>query len=421
MSILIKNALLDGKPESVYIEGDRIKEIGKKVEADTVIDGRNMALLPGLVNAHTHAGMTLFRSYADDMKLQDWLQTKIWPAEAKLRPEDIYWGTKLACLEMIKSGTTCFNDMYFHMDMAAKAVHEIGLRAVLSEGFIDMRDRDAGEESLKKTKAVTEKIAAMRCARIVPAWGPHAVYTVSQESLKALKQLSDETGYLLHMHLSETQKEVEECKAETGRSPARYLEDLGFLSDRCVMAHGVWLDSMEIASLARTGANVVHNPVSNMKLAVGRAMPYAELRRAGVPVSLGTDGAASNNNLDMFQTLKFTALLHKFASNDQTAAPAKEIWDMGTIGGARALGLDCGRAEEGALADLILVDLRRTFMVPSHDLYSNLVYAASGECVDTLICDGKILMRNRHVAGEEEILEKASSAALDVARRASHG
>ena len=191
MSILIKDALLDGKVESVYVEGDRIREIGGKVEADTVIDGKRKALLPGLVNAHTHAAMTLFRSYADDMKLQDWLQAKIWPAEAKLRPEDIYWGTKLACLEMIRSGTTCFNDMYFNMDMAAKAVQEMGLRAVLSEGFIDMRDREASEETLRKTRAVTEKIAAMRCARLVPAWGPHAVYTVSQESLRALKQLSD--------------------------------------------------------------------------------------------------------------------------------------------------------------------------------------------------------------------------------------
>jgi 5-methylthioadenosine/S-adenosylhomocysteine deaminase len=421
LSILIKDALLDGRVESAYIEENRIKEIGRKIEADTVIDGKNMALLPGLVNVHTHAAMTLFRSYADDMKLQDWLQTKIWPAEAKLKPGDIYWGTKLACLEMIKSGTTCFNDMYFHMDMAAKAVQEMGLRAVLSEGFIDKRDREASEEELKKAIAATDKITATRCTRIVPAWGPHAVYTVSQESLRALKQLSDETGYLLHMHLSETQKEVEECKAETGKSPAKYLEDLGFLSDRCVMAHGVWLDSTEIAALARTGAKVVHNPVSNMKLAVGKAMPYAELKRAGVPLSLGTDGAASNNSLDMFQTLKFASLLHKFASNDQTMAPAREIWDMGTVGGAKALRLDCGRVEEGALADLILVDLRRASMVPGHDLHSNLVYAASGECVDTLICDGRVLMRNRRVADEQEILDGASSAARDVARRASDG
>ena len=421
MSILIRDVSLDGRITSVYVEDNRIGEIGKRVEADTVIDGTGKAILPGLVNAHTHAAMTLFRSYADDMKLQEWLRTKIWPAEARLTPEDVYWGTRLACLEMIKSGTTCFNDMYFHMDMAAKAVQEAGLRAVLCEGFIDMKDKGRAEEELKKSKAANDKIAALHSSRIAPAWGPHAIYTVSTDSLRTLKQLSEETGYLLHMHLSETQSEVEDCKAEFGKPPARYLEDIGLLSDRCVLAHGVWLDSTEIPILASHGAKVAHCPVSNMKLAVGRAMPYAELMRAGVPLSLGTDGASSNNNLDMFQTLKFTALLHKFSSKNQVIAPAKEVWDMGTIGGARALGFDGGRIEEGALADLILVDLRRVSMVPNYNLYSNLVYSASGECVDTLICDGKILMENRSVAGEREIVERASSAARDILRRASDG
>ncbi len=421
MSILIEDVLLEGETTSVYVEGDRISEVGRKVEADTVIDGRRKALLPGLVNAHTHAAMTLFRSYADDMKLQEWLETRIWPAEAELTPEDVYWGTKLACLEMIKSGTTCFNDMYFHMDLAAKAVEEMGLRAVLSEGFIDLMDRDLGEENLKKTRAVTDKITALRCPRIIPAWGPHAIYTVSTDSLKALKQLSDETGYLLHMHLSETRDEVEDCKAEFGNPPARYLEEIGFLGDRCVFAHCVWLDSTEIPILAGHGAKVVHNPVSNMKLAVGKAMPYDELLRAGVQLSLGTDGAASNNNLDMFQTLKFAALLQKFAANSQTIATAREVWDLGTSGGARALGLAGGKVEVGAPADLIIVDLRKVSMVPDHNLHSNLVYAASGDCVDTTICDGRVLMLNREAAGEEEIIDKASSAARDIARRVSDG
>ncbi len=421
MSILIEDALVDGKPASVYIEENRIVEIGGKKEADKVIDGRHKALLPGLVNAHTHAAMTLFRSYADDMRLQEWLEKRIWPAESKLTPDDVYWGTKLACLEMIKSGTTCFNDMYFHMDMAAKAVQEMGLRAVLSEGFIDLMDRDVSEENLKKTEAVTDKIASLRCSRITPAWGPHAIYTVSSDSLKAMKELSDETGYLIHMHLSETQNEVEDCRAAFGKPPARYLEELGFLSERCVLAHGVWLDSTEISVLASHGAKVVHNPISNMKLAVGRAMPYQDLQRAGVPISLGTDGAASNNSLDMFQTLKFAALLHKFSSNDETIASAKDVWDLATLGGAKALGLNAGKVEEGTLADLILVDLRKACMVPNHDLHSNLVYAASGDCVDTMICDGKILMAGRRTVGEEEILEKASSVARDLARRATDG
>ena len=421
MSILIEDVLLEGKATSVYIEGDKISDIGRKVEADTVIDGRHKALLPGLVNAHTHAAMTLFRSYADDMKLQEWLETRIWPAESELTPEDVYWGTKLACLEMIKSGTTCFNDMYFHMDLAAKAVKEMGLRAVLSEGFVDMMDKDLGEENMKKTRAVTDRIAAVRCPRITPAWGPHAIYTVSTESLKALRQLSDETGYILHMHLSETRDEVEDCKAEFGKPPTRYLEEIGFLGERCVFAHGVWLGPTEIPMLARHGAKVVHNPVSNMKLAVGRAMPYDELRRAGVPLSLGTDGAASNNNLDMFQTLKFTALLHKFAADSQTIAAAREVWGLGTSGGNRALGLNGGEIRVGAPADLILVNLRRVSMVPNHSLYSNLVYSASGDCVDTTICDGKVLMMNRKVADEEEIIDGASSAARDIMRRVSDG
>jgi len=421
LSILIKDVLLDGKATSVYIEDDRISELGRKIEADTEIDGKKKALLPGLVNAHTHAAMTLLRSYADDMRLQEWLETRIWPAEKKLTREDIYVGTKLACLEMIKSGTTCFNDMYFHMDMAAKAVQEMGLRAVLCEGFIDRMDKDAGEEMLGPTRKITEKIAKMGSSRIKPAWGPHAIYTVSTDSLRTFRQLSDETGYPIHMHLSETRNEVDDCHKAFGKSPVSYLESVGFLTERCVFAHGVWLQSDEMHTLARRKAKVVHNPVSNMKLSVGKAMPYADLTKAGVRLSLGTDGAASNNNLDMFQTLKAAALLQKFAADDQTIASAKEIWDLGTLGGAKTLGLDAGVVREGGLADLILVDLTKVFMVPNHNLYSNLVYAASGDCVDTTICDGKILMTGRRVRGEDETIDEASKAAKNLARRVSDG
>lgn len=421
MSVLIKDVLLDGKVTSIYIEGNRIAEIGNKVEADIVIDGRKKAALPGLVNAHTHAAMTLLRSYADDMMLQEWLETRIWPAEKRLTPDDIYAGTKLACLEMIRSGTTCFNDMYFHMDMAAKAVHEMGLRAVLCEGFIDRMDGDAGKDVLERTKKVTGEIAKMKSPRVVPAWGPHAIYTVSTESLESLKQLSDETGYPIHMHLSETRKEVEDCKSAFGKSPVHYLEDIGFLGSRCIFAHGAWLQPEEISILAASGAKVVHNPVSNMKLSVGRAMPYRELRKAGVQLSLGTDGAASNNSLDMFQTLKFASLLQKFATDDQTAASARDVWDTGTVGGAQTLNLDAGKVEEGRLADLILVDLTRVCMIPNHNLYSNLVYAASGDCVDTTICDGRVLMTGREIKGEDTILKKASSAAENLTRGVSDG
>ncbi len=411
--------MLDGSSTSVYIEDNTIVEIGKKVEADTVIDGERKALLPGLVNAHTHAAMTLFRSYADDMELRDWLEGKIWPAERKLTPEDVYWGTKLACLEMIKSGTTCFNDMYFFMDSAAKAVEETGLRAVLSEGFIDLMDEDAGQESLKKTVAVTDRIASIKSPRIRPAWGPHAIYTVSEGSLGIFKELSDKTGYQIHMHLSETQTEVEDCRRMFGKRPVQYLSDIGFLGDGCVFAHGVWLDNDEIALLGKSDSKVVNNPVSNMKLTVGGTMPYKELRTAGVQLSLGTDGAASNNSLDMFQTLKFATLSHKFSTGDQTIASAREIWEVATHGGARSLGFKAGRVQEGWLADLILVDLMRPYMVPNHNLYSNLVYAASGDCVDTVICDGRLLMKGRVVKGEDEILQKAGLAAHNLLGRES--
>jgi len=421
LSILIKDVLLDGKVTSAYIEDNRISELGRKIEADTMIDGKKKVLLPGLVNAHTHAAMTLLRSYADDMILQEWLETRIWPAEKMLTREDIYIGTKLACLEMIKSGTTCFNDMYFHMDMAAKAVQEMGLRAILCEGFIDRMDKNAGEEMLGPTRKITEKIAKLGSPRIKPAWGPHATYTVSTDSLKIFRQLSDETGYPIHMHLSETRKEVDDCQKDFGKSPVNYLESIGFLNGQCIFAHGVWLKPDEMSTLAKRRAKVVHNPVSNMKLSVGKAMPYADLMKAGVQISLGTDGAASNNNLDMFQTLKAAALLQKFAADDQTIASAKEIWDLGTLGGAKTLGLDAGVVREGGLADLILVDLTKVFMVPNHNLYSNLVYAASGDCVDTTICDGKILMTGRRVRGEDETIDEASKAAKNLARRVSDG
>ncbi len=420
MSLLIKDVLLNGNMTSVYIEDNRITEIGKKHEADIVIDGKGKAILPGLVNTHTHAAMTLFRSYADDMMLQEWLETKIWPVEQKLTPDDVYWGTKLACLEMIKSGTTCFNDMYFHMDMAAKAVHEIGLRAVLSEGFVDFLDKDAGEEVLKHTKKVTERIARFQSQRIIPAWGPHAIYTVSSESLRVFKQLSDETGYMIHMHLSETRKEMEDCVTRFGQVPTKYLHGLGFLNDKCIFAHGVWLQTDEIKILAENRCKISHNPISNMKLAVGRTAPYIDMLAAGIQLSLGTDGAASNNSLDMFQTLKFTSLLQKFSLGNQTIASAKDVWDLATIGGAKTLGFDAGIVQEGQLADLILVDLKKAYMIPNHNLFSNLVYAANGDCVDTVICDGVVLMKNRKIKGEAQILKKASSVAMDVVKRVSN-
>ena len=418
MSTLIKDVDVDGRATHLYIEGNRIAEIGKRREADTVLDGRGKIALPGFVNLHTHAAMTLFRGYADDLDLSTWLEARIWPAEAKLSPEDVYWGTKLACLEMIKSGTTTFNDMYFHMDEAAKAVKDMGLRAFLSEGIVDLNDPGRAAKQFRAAEETNRKIERLKTDRIRPAFGPHAIYTVSKDSLLRIRELADKEESLVHIHLSETKHEVDECLAKTGMRPAKYLESIGFLGDDVIAAHGCWLDPSEIEVLARAGAKVAHCPISNMKLSAGAAMPYRALREAGVVMGLGTDGAASNNSLDMFETMKAAALLQKFAHGDPKTLPAMEAFELATRGGARALGIDAGTIRVGNLAGLILVDPRRPELTPRHNDVSNWVYSAHGGVVDTTICDGVVLMRDGHVKGETDILERAGDAARDLVRRA---
>jgi len=417
VSLLLKDVQVGRETTNVYVEGNRIAEIGPKREANVVLEGKGKLALPGLVNLHTHAAMTLFRGFGDDLSLRTWLETKIWPHEARLRPEDVYWGTKLACLEMIKTGTTTFNDMYFHMDQAGKAVKEMGLRAVLAEGIVDGGDAKTGQEVLKRVQDVNRKIEALKVDRIVPALAPHAVYTVSKESLVAIKELADKKGYLVHTHLGETSQEVDDCLARTTMRPAQYLDHLGLLMRDLVAAHGCWLDPGEIALVAKAGARIAHCPVSNMKLSTGQAMPYEALKEAGVVMGLGTDGAASNNNLDMFESMKVAALLQKFVSRDPTVMPAREAFEMATLGGARALGIDAGLLDVGRLADIVLVDLRRPELAPRHDDISNLVYSGHGNIVDSVICDGEVLMKSRRVKGEAEIIEKATAIARDVVTR----
>jgi 5-methylthioadenosine/S-adenosylhomocysteine deaminase len=417
VSILVRDVELDGQVTQIYIEGNRIAEIGKKREADTVVEGKGKVALPGMVNLHTHSPMVLLRGFGDDMVLQKWLETRVWPQEAKLRPEDIYWGAKLACLEMIKSGTTTFLDMYFHMDQVARAVKEMGLRAFLAEGIIDLGIPSRAQEQLRAADEANRKIEALRSSRITPALGPHAISTVSEDSFSAIRGIADRKGYLVHTHLSETKREVDDCVAQHGTRPAAYLDKIGFLAKDVLAAHGCWLDPSEIEILARTGTKVAHCPTSNMKLAAGQAMPYAAMKEAGVVMGLGTDGAASNNNLDMFEAMKFAALLQKFAHRDPAVLPAREAFQLATLGGARALGIDAGLIQTERLADILLVDPRRPDLTPRHDDVSNWVYAAHGNCVDTVICDGQVIMKGRRVKGEAEILEKASQTARDLLSR----
>jgi 5-methylthioadenosine/S-adenosylhomocysteine deaminase len=423
-SILIAGALLDGVRKDIFIDDEGvIREIGEDIwktsrgEAEFIIDASDQVAIPGLVNTHTHAAMTLLRGYADDMHLQEWLMDKIWPLEAHLTAEDVYWGTKLACLEMIRTGTIGFNDMYFFMEEAARAVDETGMKAQLAYGFIDLADADKREAEIKATQKMVEAIRALENPRIQPAVGPHAPYTVSVEGLEWCAAYAEEEDIGLHVHLAETEKEVRDCVEQTGMRPVALLDWTNCLSPRTVAAHCCWLDENECALLGERNVSVSHNPASNMKLAVNRAMPYHWLRGAGVRVTLGTDGCASNNNLDLFEEMKFAALLQKFYWNSDTLLPAGEAFAMATSAGAQALRFGPGRIEAGAPADIVLLNRRNLCMTPLHNATSNIVYACNGHAADTVLCNGRILMFDKGIPGEEDIREKAEEQAEALVRR----
>ncbi|MDZ8117343.1 amidohydrolase [Pontiella agarivorans] len=407
MSLLIKNIELNGVCTDVLIQGNRFASIAPELEAEgaEILDATGMAIIPGLVNMHTHASMTLLRSYADDLHLHDWLNNHIWPLEATMTEEDIYHGARLACLEMIKSGTTCFADMYWHFHGVARAVEEMGLRAVLSSVFIDLNDEARAEKERKLAEKLYEE-SKRYSDRIGFSLGPHAIYTVSEASLKWAKAFARENGLLFHIHLSETEKEVADCLAEHGLRPVQWLEKNGLLDEQTIAAHVVHVNDEEIEILARRGVQVVHNPGSNMKLASG-SFPVQKMLQAGVKLSLGTDGASSNNNLCMLEEMKLAALQAKVVHGDPTLLPAKTVFDMATGNGAAALGLDAGEIAEGRLADCVMVNLENPRLVPGYDLISDMVYSADSSCIDTVICNGRVLMRNGRVDGEEEIIAEA--------------
>lgn len=418
--ILIRNAWINGKRQEMYLENGLISAISEKItdhDAEFVIDANGAAALPGMVNMHTHAAMELLRGYADDMQLFEWLSTKIWPTEAHLTDYDFYIGVKLACLEMIRTGTTTFNDMYFGMEHAARAVDESGIRACLSYCMIDGGDHEKFESEVRAMTSTVKNLKAMNNPRIMPGVSPHAVYTVSEEGLRWCAEYAEKEDVPLHVHVSETEQEVKDCVAAHGMRPPKWLEHCGVLSKRCIAAHSCWLDADDIALYAKYGVTAVHNPVSNMKLASGRAIPYTEMKEAGVNVALGTDGASSNNDLDMFSEMKTAAILQKFASNNPTAMPASDALAIASANGAKALGLKAGILAPGYLADVILVG-RNPSTVPRFNAESNAVYATSGLAVDTTICDGKVLMFEGVIPGAEKVMAEAEEAAFALARRA---
>ena len=423
MDLLIRGVtFVDGSRGDLGIEGNRISHIGPaapEADAARTIDGTDRLALPGLVNAHTHAAMTLFRGYGDDMPLRPWLEERIWPAEAKLTDDDVYWGTRLACAEMIRTGTTLLNDMYWKVPNAVRAIRDAGLRANVSAGLISGGFMGDLKSEMRELIAMYE--TGEFGERIRLALSPHAPYTVTPDDLEWCAGLATEHDLPIQIHLSETLREVEECVAEHGLRPAFHLERHGILSRPTTLAHGVWLDREELGMLAGHETTVVHNPVSNLKLACGQGrdvrgwFDYPGAKAAGVNVALATDGTASNTNLDMFEEMKFASLMAKHASGDPTCMPAAETLDIATRGGADGMGwTDAGRLEVGALADVVLLDLTEVTLTPMHDPASHAVYAANGQCVHTTICDGRVLMEGGEIEGLDEVRARAIQAARRV-------
>jgi 5-methylthioadenosine/S-adenosylhomocysteine deaminase len=392
----------------LIVEGQYIKEMGTGSapagDYDRIINGSNRVALPGFVNSHTHAAMTLLRGYADDMPLMDWLQNKIWPLEAKLSADDVYWGTMLAISEMLKSGTVCFADMYFCMDATARAVENSGIRAVLSRGMVGVGPEN--EIAFSESRDMVGKWHGACNGRITCMLGPHAPYTCPPDYLKRVIQLSDELGVGLHIHIAETENELEDIGRTYGCSPVVHLDKLGLFERRVLAAHCVHVDSADIEILASKQVGVAHNPESNMKLASGIA-PVQQMLEAGIPVALGTDGASSNNNLDMLQEMRSASFLQKVHLMDPTAIPAWQALQMATTNGAWALGLgdQIGQLQPGYKADLIIIGMKEPNMLPAYDPVSNIVYSAQAVDVETVIVDGNILMENRVIKAfdEEEV------------------
>jgi 5-methylthioadenosine/S-adenosylhomocysteine deaminase len=419
MALAVTGATLDGEVVGLRTEGERIAEIGPGVEpraGDEVLEGEGMALLPGLVNAHTHAAMTLFRGYADDLPLMEWLQDHIWPAEAKLDAEDVYWGTRLACAEMIRTGTVAFWDMYWQPGATARAVLDAGLRVTIGAPLID----GGGGGDVAKIEADAESAFAELDEvgggdRIRASLAPHAIYTVSEPSLRWIAEESERRGIPIQIHAAETEGEVDDCLAAHGIRPVELLDRAGLLGPRTLLAHCVWLDDHERELIARSGTTIATNPVANMKLAVGAAFDLPAARAAEIPVGLGTDGAGSNNSLDLVADMKHLALLQKHAAADASAAAAPEVLAI-ACGAEAPLLCTAGRLERGGTADFLLVPTDSMELCLG-SLEAGMVYSASGSVVDTTVAGGRVLMRGGRIEGVDEIVARARERAARIGLR----
>jgi 5-methylthioadenosine/S-adenosylhomocysteine deaminase len=389
-----------------------ITEIGPAVaaqEGDERLDAGGDLLLRGLVNGHTHAAMTLFRGYGGDLPLMQWLEDKIWPAEARLTDDDVYWGTRLACIEMARSGTTSFWDMYWRPVAVARAVRDAGMRATVGPPIVDGLDPTRAAAACAEAASWIDQLADF-APQVQPCLAPHGIYTVSEGALAWVAEESATRQVPVHLHFLETHDEVTGCLDRYGERPGALLERLGLLSERTLLAHVVWADDDDLARIGAHGATVVTNPVSNLKLAVGRVFPYARARAHGIPVALGTDGASSNNSLDLLADVKVLALLQKFGDHDPASLPAHEAWAVAT--GALAPALHAHAAADGSVdlqvgdpADFFLARRDAPELAPGH-LLDNLVYAADKSVVRTTVVGGRVVMCDGVVADEAEVRAK---------------
>lgn len=409
-SILLNNVTLGGVCSDILISDDKIAAIGEcgsfEFPQDAeVVECSGKTAVPGFINMHTHAGMAMMRGVGEDISFHAWLD-RIWEVEKNLSEEYVYHATKVACLEMVKTGTTTFNDQYWFMPMAYKAAIELGIRPSLSYVVLDRNDPEESER---------QKVQCQQMYEWAVKWGNealfmisiHAIYSVREEMIVWAADFARSHGLKIHVHVSETRKEVEDCLAQHGMSPVEYLDKLGILGPDVIAAHTLWLSDKDVEILGRRGVTCVHNVNSNLKLASGYKFMYNELRDAGANICLGTDGCASSNNLDMLETMKTAAMIQKAWRNDPSAMPLDELMAMTTSNAAKALGIDAGRIEVGALADILLVDTESYHFLSSGSFEANLVYSAHSDSIDSVICGGRFVMKNRIVPGEKEILAEA--------------
>ncbi|WP_063563437.1 amidohydrolase [Paenibacillus sp. O199] len=418
MSILIQQATILTMKDTdspfkgdIRIVGDRIAEIAPHIQAqpgDDIMDGQHKLAMPGLINAHQHTPMSLLRAFSDDLKLMDWLDRKMLPAEARMTPEDIYWGAQLSIAEMIRSGTTAYADMYIHMNEIAEAVTETGIRASLTRGMVFVED-DGGRR-LQEAVDLVQRWSGKAEGRITTMYGPHSPYTCPVEPLREVIAMAEQENVPIHIHLAETKEEVVKIRERYGMTPTEYLEEAGmFEKAHVLLAHGVHLNRRDIGRLKGMRGGVAHNPVSNLKLGCGIA-PITEMIAQGINVGLGTDGAGSATTIDMFEEIKAATWLQKLDYGDPTRLSAREVLHMSTRGSAGLLNLqdEVGVLEVGRKADLILIDLQKPHLQPVHELESLLAYSVNGADVDTTIVNGRVLMRDRQLLtiDEEELFRQ---------------